>query len=409
MQLQPGQNSPIVGGNPRLIINAPSLPGGIELDMTAFSLAANGKVLGDEGMVFYGATRSPDGSVELDIASRAFTLNLARVPAQIEKVAICLTLEKSGSPQAFSSLSSLSIDVQHGGETLSFAPNVGSMTEKALILVEVYRRGSDWKARALGQGFNGGLAPLATNYGVDVEGDSSAGAPASPTPPTPPPTPPTPPPTPPTPPSKPVDLSKITLEKKQPVNLTKGAGHGGFGKIICNLNWDPKGGNTGGGGFLQRMMGSAGAIDLDLACFFELGDGGKGVIQALGNSFGSYDSPPFCQLMGDDRSGSSSQGEFLHINGDHWALFRRVLVYAFIYEGAPSWDRAGAKVNITMPGQPPLEAVIDQHRDQGCCAIAMLENGGGQLSVTKLVEFFRDQQEMDQAYGFGFRWEAGRK
>ncbi len=208
---------------------------------------------------------------------------------------------------------------------------------------------------------------------------------------------------------KPVNLSKITLEKKKPVNLTKDAGHTGFGKIVCNLNWDQKGGNTGEGGFLQRMMGSGGAIDLDLACFFEFNNGDKGVIQALGNSFGAYDRSPFCQLMGDDRTGSSSQGEFLHINGDQWALFRRVLVYAFIYEGVPSWDKAAAKINITMPGQPPLEAVIDQHLNQVCCAIAMLENKGGQLSVTKLVEFFRNQMEMDQAYGFGFRWEAGRK
>jgi len=394
MQLQPGQNAPIVGGSPRLSINAPSLAGGFELDMTAFSLAANGKVLGDEGMVFYGATRSQDGSVELDVGSRVFTLDLARVPPQIDKVAICLTLEQSGAPQAFGNLNSLSIDVLHGGETLSFAPNVSCMTEKALILVEVYRRGADWKARAIGQGFNGGLAPLATNYGVDVAGDSAAGA--NP-PPAPPPVP------------KPVNLSKITLEKKKPVNLTKDAGHAGFGKIVCNLNWDPKGGNSSESGFLQRMMGSGGSIDLDLACFFEFNNGDKGVIQALGNTFGYYDRPPFCQLMGDDRTGSSSQGEFLHINGDQWALFRRVLVYAFIYEGVPSWDKAAAKVNITMPGQPPLEAVIDQHRNQVCCAIAMLENKSGQLSVTKLVEFFQDQMEMDQAYGFGFRWKAGSK
>jgi tellurite resistance protein TerA len=397
MQMQPGQNAPLNGMTPRVGINVPSLPAGFELDMTAFSLNSSGKVLGDEGMVFYGATNSPDGSVRLDTSARTFQFDLTRGPPGIEKIAVCLTLEKGGQGQPFSNLSALSVEVQHGGEALSFAPQVAGMTEKALILAEIYLRNGAWKVRALAQGFNGGLAPLAKNYGVDVEELStpaSAAAPSSSaaqrTPPA----------------NSRVSLSKITLEKRKPVDLSKREGSAGYGKIICNLNWNQGG---SGGNFLGGLFGGRGGIDLDLACFFEHADGYRGVIQALGNSFGSYKGDSLCQLMGDDRSGSSAQGEFLNINGDQWSKFKRVLVYAFIYEGVPSWDKAAAKVTITMPGQPDLEAIIDHHENKAVCAIAMLQNNGGNIKVTKLVEFFGDQSEMDRAYGFGFRWRAGQK
>ncbi|MBL0910660.1 TerD family protein, partial [Pectobacterium carotovorum] len=60
-------------------------------------------------------------------------------------------------------------------------PPLAGRTEKALILGEVYRHNSGWKFRALGQGFNGGLEPLAINYGVDVSSPAPMPAPAKPT------------------------------------------------------------------------------------------------------------------------------------------------------------------------------------------------------------------------------------
>jgi len=63
-----------------------------------------------------------------------------------------------------------------------------------------------------------------------------------------------------------------------------------------------------------------------------------------------------------------------------------------------------------MPGQPELEARIDsQSRNDGMCAIAMLDNIDGSMRATKLIRYFRGRPEMDRAFGFGFRWEAGRK
>lgn len=197
-----------------------------------------------------------------------------------------------------------------------------------------------------------------------------------------------------------MNLSKITLEKKKPISLTKEGGK--FGEIVVNLNWTKKS--------KSGWFGANSAIDLDLGAMLEWRTGERAVVQALGNSFGDLTGPPFVQLMGDDRTGDSANGEFLHINGDQWTVFKRVLIFAFIYEGAPNWAQANGGVTIKMPGQPELEARMDSHdSNKGMCAIAMLENDGGTIKATKLVEYFAGHPEMDRRFGFGFKWKAGSK
>ena len=157
-------------------------------------------------------------------------------------------------------------------------------------------------------------------------------------------------------------------------------------------------------------MTGGGKIDLDLGCLFKLRDGRAGAVQALGDSFGSLQQPPYIQLMGDDRTGASAQGEFLHINGRQWSQLDKVVVFAFIYEGAPNWAETDAVITLQTPGQPTLEIRLDSHhRDHRMCALVLLENQGGNIKVTKLVEYFRDHRLLDQAYGFGLRWVAGSK
>ena len=87
-------------------------------------------------------------------------------------------------------------------------------------------------------------------------------------------------------------------------------------------------------GFLGSLLGGgSNGVDLDLGCMFEFKDGSKGIVQALGNHFGQLDRSPYIFLDGDDRTGSVSLGENLYINGKHWDQIKRVMVFAFIYEG----------------------------------------------------------------------------
>lgn len=205
-----------------------------------------------------------------------------------------------------------------------------------------------------------------------------------------------------------VNLTKVRLTKDSgtaTVSLNKGASE----PFRVNLNWNARPQGAGGGGLLKRLSGGGGAIDLDLGCLFELRDGQKGAVQALGNSFGSLEQPPFVALDGDDRSGSAAGGENLRISAKHIDQISRVLIYAFIYEGVPNWAAADGVVTIYQQGAGEIEIPLDEHSGKGMCALALLENVGGQLSLTRQVRYFSGHQELDQAFGWGLNWKRGSK
>ena len=95
---------------------------------------------------------------------------------------------------------------------------------------------------------------------------------------------------------------------------------------------------------------AAAGIDLDLACLWEFSDGSKGVVQALGNAFQApYQGAPIIRLDGDDRSGAVTGGENMFIDLSRVNEIRRILVFAFIYEGVPNWASADGVVTL-LPG-----------------------------------------------------------
>ena len=198
-------------------------------------------------------------------------------------------------------------------------------------------------------------------------------------------------------------LSKVSLTKQDSkISLEKPGGS--FGKIRVNLNWNQR---PQGKGFLG--LGSR-AIDLDLGAFVEDQHGKVTAVQALGNSFGDYRYFPFVKLLGDDRSGAVSDGEWIEINGDMWKEIHRVLIYAFIYEGAPNWADTDGVVRLMVPGQPEVEVRMNEFGSPlGMCAVALLTNVGGRIEVSREVGFHRGHALMDQAYGWGMQWRAGRK
>jgi tellurite resistance protein TerA len=205
-----------------------------------------------------------------------------------------------------------------------------------------------------------------------------------------------------------VSLSKVTLTKAQPkVSLTKQSGH-----MRVNLNWTAQQpGQAGQGGGLLRKLTKSTGIDLDLGCLYELTDGRKGVVQALGNAFGSLDAPPYIQLSGDDRSGAEVGGENMLINLAQAQQIRRVLVFACIYEGVPSFDLANAVVTLEPPTGAPIEVHLDEQAGGSrMCAIALIEGNGGELSVRREIKYIQGAQDaLDREYGWGMNWARGRK
>ena len=369
-------------------------PNAEELDVSCFLLTDSKKVRSDDDMIFYGQRQSKDGSVQIkdlavtDGAGRktSFAVDLTKLATDVTSVAIVGTTATGG----VNALETLSVNAApNSGDPVIFDIPTSDATEAALILGELYLRNGQWKFRAVAQGFNGGLGPLAENYGVVIDAPAPAAAP--------------PPPPPPASPSPTVNLSKGTLTKEKPsVSLAKKTN--GFGQIEINLNWTQTGGKKKG------IFGSKGkAIDLDLGCFFEMSDGAVGAVQALGNTFGRYDQAPFIELAGDDRTGTVTGGEWMRINGNHWQHLRRVLIYAFIYEGVPNWASADGVVTIHLPDGAPVEVPLDESSNLGMCAVAEITNENGGIKFNREIKYFQAHPQMSEQYRYPLQWRAGRK
>ena len=379
--------------------------GSTAIDVSCFGLDAQGQLSDDRYMVFFNQKNAPDNAVILTSDS-AFQVDLTRLPASIDKLVFTAAVSDAGNMRALGA-SSIVLG-QPAVATFAFS-GTDFQDEKALIIGELYRRDGSWRFGAVGQGFSGGLAALLKHFGGSEAAPAPAPAPA-PVPTT-------------APAASKISLSKIRLEKTgDKISLDKRAG-ASYGRIRVNLNWNQtpaatpeKAAPTGFMGKLfAQVAGKTKGIDLDIGCLFELSNGSKSAVQALGNSWGAYDQAPYIHLEGDDRSGSTSEGENLFINGVHFDQIKRVLIYSFIYEGVPNWAATDGIVTIEIPGQPSVEVKLDNGSSQPMCAIAMLDNQNGTLQVTKLVEYFGGHgkvtahQEMDERYNFGLNWKAGKK
>jgi tellurite resistance protein TerA len=388
IQLTSGGNT-AVPSQPLVIGIEWPLAGQAGLDATAYLLGSNGKVRSDADMIFYNQREGAAGAVRitsLDAGSVTFMVEPERIPADVERLLFCLTVDGAGRTLASHNGASLVVTSASDGEAVAeFEPDLRSATEAAMMFAELYRR-NGWKVRAIAQGFNGGLAPLSRSLGIEVAEPAPTPA-LTPTPPPPLP-------------SRVVSLTKITLDKAKPtVSLEKRGSS--FGEIRINLNWSR--GKRG-------LLGGGNAIDLDVGGLYELRDGVKGVVQALGDRFGNYDFEPFIALSGDDRSGDNAAGETIRINGGSWSEIKRIAIFAYIYEGAPNWAATDGVVTITAPDQPPIEVRMTEGRnDRGFCGIALVENDRGALKITRLVEYFKHHAEYDRRLGWGMRWAAGSK
>jgi tellurium resistance protein TerD len=151
-----------------------------DLDASAFLLKGDGKVRSDGDFCFYnnkdiggavvhqGDNRTGEG----DGDDEQIKIVLSKVPADVEKVAVAVTIHDGESRgQSFGQVSNAFIrlvDNTPGTEIVRYDLSEDASVETAMILGEVYRNAGEWKFRAVGQGFKGGLGPLAGNYGVNV-------------------------------------------------------------------------------------------------------------------------------------------------------------------------------------------------------------------------------------------------
>lgn len=152
-----------------------------DLDAIAFLLNDAGKVRNDQDFIFFNNLKSSDGSVEHtgdnrtgegDGDDEAIKVNLANVPSDVTKIAVCAIIyEGQARNQNFGQVADAFIRVVNDNgntEIARYDLSEDSSTETAMIFGEIYRHNGEWKFRAVGQGFSGGLGPLAASYGIAV-------------------------------------------------------------------------------------------------------------------------------------------------------------------------------------------------------------------------------------------------
>ncbi len=152
-----------------------------DLDASAFLVQANGRVRSDDDFIFYNQLQSTCGSVQHtgdnrtgagDGDDESLELALGQIPASIEKVVFCVTIHDADSRrQNFGQISEAFmrlVNLDTGVELARFDLGEDYSTETAMIFGEIYRHQGDWKFRAVGQGFAGGLAALCGQFGVQV-------------------------------------------------------------------------------------------------------------------------------------------------------------------------------------------------------------------------------------------------
>ncbi|WP_127781631.1 TerD family protein [Rhodococcus sp. X156] len=152
-----------------------------DLDASAIMVDTNGKVISDKHFIFFNNMTSPEGSVEHtgdnltgegDGDDEAIKVDLAKVPAEVDKIVFPVSIyEAESRNQGFGQVRNAFIRIVNqtgGSEIARYDLTEDASTETAMVFGELYRNGTDWKFRAVGQGYASGLKGIATDYGVSV-------------------------------------------------------------------------------------------------------------------------------------------------------------------------------------------------------------------------------------------------
>ncbi len=159
----------------------PTAGADFDLDASAFMLKSDGKVRSDNDFIFYNQLRSACGSVEHtgdnltgdgEGDDESLIVQLNKIPADIQRVAITVTIhDAEARKQNFGQVSNAYMRVVNkdsGSEVARYDLTEDASIETAMIFGEIYRHNGEWKFKAVGQGYAGGLAALVKQYGITI-------------------------------------------------------------------------------------------------------------------------------------------------------------------------------------------------------------------------------------------------
>ncbi|MGF0253109.1 vWA domain-containing protein [Rhodococcus erythropolis] len=164
MELARGANTVVDGTSLKVAVNG-SAPGTV--DLMVFQLDERNQVRNDADFVFFNQPVSPEGAVRLE-SGGVIEIDIARLPADIHQLSVAVALDAAANG-TLSAVGGLGVVVEQAGSTAIVAQALGLTSERAAVLVEIYRRGTDWKVRNVSAGWDSGLADLVTAFGVSVD------------------------------------------------------------------------------------------------------------------------------------------------------------------------------------------------------------------------------------------------
>jgi tellurium resistance protein TerD len=152
-----------------------------DLDASAFMVKEDGKVRSDGDFIFYNQTKSSCGSVEHTGDNRTgagegddevIIVLLDKVPADIYRIVFTVTIHEADlRKQNFGQVSHAFVRIVNkdtNNEVTRYDLSEDASIETAMVFGEIYRHSGEWKFRAVGQGYAGGLAALARQYGINI-------------------------------------------------------------------------------------------------------------------------------------------------------------------------------------------------------------------------------------------------
>ncbi|MEV7561425.1 VWA domain-containing protein [Streptomyces sp. NPDC089795] len=172
VMLAKGGNAPLPTARCTITVTVTAAASGPATDVCAVLLAPDGRVRGDDDLVFYNHP-AQDGVV---LDGRTIVADLPVVPASVDRIAIVVGIDPMLPAAHFSAADTPRAVVECGGVRIGFEPPPFTHRETVAVLVELYRRAGAWKVRAVGQGWDTGPAGLATAFGIVVDDAAPARA-----------------------------------------------------------------------------------------------------------------------------------------------------------------------------------------------------------------------------------------
>ncbi|PHJ58390.1 hypothetical protein VF14_29920 [Nostoc linckia z18] len=377
-----------------------------DIDASVFMLNADGKIPDDKYFVFYNNLRSLDGSLihsgdnrtgEGNGDDETIYVDLAKVNPAIQEIVFVVTIHQGQEKnQNFSQIKNAFIKIYNQENKNSLARynlREAFSQETALEFGRLYKKHNQWRFQAVGEGYSSGLKSFVDKYVVETKPEEKKQY------------------------SKLTSLQDsrknynnmaIQLKKSgdsHNIDLKKSSNSSQL-IIHANLNWNRQESNIGG--LFKNILGGNKPPDLDLGCMYQMVNGQKGVIQPLGNSFGSKNSSPYIFLDKDDRTGAAANGENIYIFRPD--LIKRVMFFAFIYQGTPDFKSVQGRIFFKISNGEEVSLELNNpDSNRRFCAAAMIKTIKSQIIITKEEKYFLGHEEASKNYRFGINWTPGSK